>query len=526
MVKNISCKGVHMKCSGIFLALFVMLFSSCAFNFENDSKDITVDESLHTTIEASDSVQVVKWWNKDDALQYYEVQFVLSGTETGSRKIDQIQHYSAAGDLKWSYVYSYNSDTLVEKVTYFSAADTTPSFFHVFVYDTEKRVIEQAEYDGAGLLQWVRTNSYKVTDAAVDPIENAASYNSEPKNDGTIKYSFFPDSITWNMEVTYGSNSNIVVGLTAPSPTAEAVTISPISAHEKIVLSAPATPGSVTLVPETLSVAAYRFAYTDPLGKSVVSLNPAWYPVSVIRSGDDRLGGNTVQVDLAYDGSNRIISKTTHYGSAMALKVILEYNASNFPIKITTTGAALLLPMEYTFEYDENNRPAKISITTAGTVLQYFEYMYPDATVSLIMDNVHSIDPFSFLESLLSANVIIKNFNGDKILQQTFTIQAVTAGLQINVTKPDEIFNGSYNVKYNTDGKAIGLSAKDKNDNEVWAMEFALPDAAFELYATGVDSSLKFGRIFETYVPADSSAALETEAAAAICNNFIYDLLF
>jgi len=294
-----------MKHFGLIITITMVMSISCSFNFVNGTQDIIADEGLHTRIITTDTVQVTSWYDNNETLQYFE-----EGYLTGSRAIDQVQQYSAAGKLTHTYRYRYTAGGLVEIVAYYNAANTL-EWFQIYTFDADKNIDTQAEYNGAGVLQWVRKYSYIASGAAAGKIEVAASFNGALLIDGATKYSFLPSSDKWNIEESYGTKPNAVAGICSDGVTAaEVLTAGPsnadkVASHGRIsAVALPALPPAPSVVipslPGTLSVTGYRFAYYDEYGTSEVSINPLWYPVSALRE-DTRLKGKNIQVDLEYD---------------------------------------------------------------------------------------------------------------------------------------------------------------------------------------------------------------------------------
>ncbi len=504
-----------MKRFGIALALISALFTSCVFDFASSSKILSSADDLHCVTATSDSVQVTSYFNKTEVLQYYEESYIAGP----ARLIDQVQKYSASGVLESSVVYVYNPDNQAELVAYFDGTNAL-QWYQTYTYDTSK-VAVQAEYDGSGALQWARKYSYVASGDAIGKIETAASFSAASVLDGLSVYTFLSGSDKWNKEVSYGTNRNAVdcasvsVSLEAGAKTQDVVT-----SHGKITLALPAKPADPALVlpadpAAVLALSGYRFAYYDGYGSSEISLTPEWYPTTVLRT-DTRLEGRTLRVDLEYDGSNRIIGKNIFYGTTRALSVIIEYDAAGFPVKISTTGEAMMLPLEYSLTYDSHHRPQRVSISSALNLLQYFDYTYAGTALTLSASTDRSIDPFAFLDTLLTSVATVKQYDGDDKLVETFTAHSVAGGVSLEVTKPDNTFNGYFLVTLGASGKASSLASFDANGTKQAFWEFGFADAALESLGPG-----QFGRLVETCVPSGSGTV-----SSAIADNFKYDLMF
>jgi len=545
----LSCKEVYMKRTGLLLAIavlaFVVLpFSSCNFNFTAD-KNETASPALRCVTETSDNVQLNKWYD-GDTLKYYDEKYILAGTEKTTRLIDQIQSYTDSGKLKNSYRYTYTSAGLPETVAYYDSTNAL-KWFYAYEYvtvGTVTRISAQYEYDGANVLQCARKFTWTDMGTATGELKNAVFFDETKALKGGLSYYYLSDSKKWNMEISWGTDTDSIGTGDAPSVcAADAVNQATVANHGRLALTSPAIPAaSVPSVPADLSAsglaaALYRFQYEDTYGVSRVSLDKDWYPSSAYRT-DSRLGADALLVELAYDDAHRIVTKTTSLGATKALVVNIAYDADSFPVTIATSGAAMLLPLEYTVTYGTNHQVSKISVTSDGSLLRYFTYAYTAPTTAVTAPTARSIDPFAFIDSLLSSAVTISEFDGDDKPVETFVsrkadtvIGATTTGVIFDVHKGDAsgALNGSFVVTISASGVPVALSAKKADGTELWNRDFSSQSAILDRAKTGLTglpASLtgfgnSYGRLLETYLPSDGKTP-----AAGIAENFVYDLLF
>lgn len=501
----------------IALVALIALVSSCTFDFFDDAKDIAETDTLHSVTQTTENVQVTKWYDTSETLQYSEEGYIQSG----SRQIEQVQKYSASGELKHTYRYIYNAAAQIDLVAYYDSSDSL-QWFHVYTFDENDRISVQAEYNGSAILQWARKYTYvPSSETASGEISTVSSFTSLAQLDGVAVYSFLTGSKKWNKEVSYGTIGNVISDDPAICALiAEDVNVTSVTNHGRISVTMPNRPESLALTvpvdPSTvLSLTGYRFAYYDDYGNSKISLNPSWYPLSAVRD-DSRLDGNDLQVDLTYDSANRIVNKTTYYGSTKALSVDIAYDSGNYPTTVTTTGAAMLLPLEYTMAYDEYRRPSKISVTSEGKRLHYFNFAYSGTPAALTITTDRSIDPFNFLDSLLSVEMTITHYDGDDDLVESFYAHAVTEGIQIDVIKPDGKANGLFLVTRDAAGRPVSFTTKNAKGKTLNVQEFSFADAQIDAL-----SEATFGRLVEVFIPNDTS-----NGSSEIADNFKYDLFF
>ena len=541
--KLLSCKEVYMKRTGLLLAVVLIAFSSCNFNFTADKNETA--QSLRCVTETAETVQLSKWYD-GDTLKYYDEKYILPETKSTTRLIGQIQSYTDSGNLKYSYHYSYNAAGLPETVAYYDSTNAL-KWFYVYEYvtvGTVTRLSAQYEYDGANVLQCARKFTWTDTGLATGELKNAVLFDESKNPKGGLSYYYLPDSKKWNMEISWGTDTASIGTGCAPSVcAAEQAALPSVANHGLIALTAPTgwtLPGLA--VPDDLSTSGlaaslYRFQYEDAYGVSRVSLDKDWYPASAYRT-DTRMGSDPLLVELSYDSAHRIVKKTTTYGATKALVVNIAYDADNFPTTIATSGAAMLLPLEYGVEYGTNHQIKKISVTSGGSLLRYFTYSYTAPTKTVTAPTAKSLDPFAFIDSLLSSAVTISEFDGDNKAIETFVSRqadpvagSTTTGVIFEVHKGAATgeLNGSFTVTISSSGIPVALSAKKADGTELWNRDFGAQSALLDRAKnniSGLPASLNgfnfsYGRLLETYVPSDGKTP-----TTGIVENFVYDLLF
>jgi len=502
---------------------------------------------MRCVTETSETMQLCKWYD-GDALQYSDEKYILPGTEKSTRLIDQIQSYTAMGKLKYSYQYTYTAAGYPETMAYYDAANAL-KWFYAFEYVTVGTAIKlsaQYEYDAAGVLQWAKKYAWNDTGLATGELKSAVRFSQSSAIECSMNYYFLSDSKKWNMEISRGSGSaSIGPGNTPSVYSAGAKNSDSVPSHGRLPLLSPSIPVSPVLpVPSDLSstgllATGYRFQYEDTYGVSQVSLDKDWYPVLAYRT-DSRIGTDPLLVELSYDSAHRIVQKATSYGSTKALVVTVAYDKDNFPTSIGTSGAAMMLPLEYSVEYGTNHQIKKISVTSGGSLLRYFTYNYTAPTKPVVMPTSRSIDPFAFIDALLSSGVTICEFDGgDKPIEAFVSRQAdpvpgaTTTGVifDVHIENPSGAVNGSFTVTIDSSGIPVALSSKKADGTELWNREFGaqtvllnrvkteITDFPVKEKLTGFDNS--YGRLLETYLPATGETP-----SAGIAKNFMYDLLF
>ena len=536
-----------MKHLGVILAVCMVFSLSCSFDFLDDKKELASSGDLIEEKTSSDEVQLVKWKNIDGILQYYEEQYFV---DDGSRNIDQIQRYSSSGSLQYTYWYKYNPSGLMEMACLYNSADVLVSSF-VYTFAADNKIETQAEYyythtdpsEATAHLKGALSFTFAGSGSAAGKVNSAASFDGAAEMDGTVGYFFIPGSDKWNVELTYGAKGSALVGFPETGyPAREiisagVITSGTVESHGRIELSLPDLPTPPTLdipqLPDSgMSPTGYRFAYYDGDASIKIALNADRYPVSVVRSGDSKLAGKTMQVELAYDGEHRIVRKTTRYGSTMALNLEIEYDVDNYPLEITTTGKAMMAPLSYLIEYQPDHSLERISVSLSDTPVQYFTF---DGVDPLSPGDIRTIDPFAIFDGLFTAGAVIKHYTAANDLLETFTAESVDGGPKIVVNEPTDEgepggeTNGYY--LFSRDGDFTHtISAFSDDGKEVSSTDFSLPSPVTDTYddATGTVGGIpdQFGRLFETYTPVILADAAENQVAAAISKNFILDLLF
>jgi len=543
-----------MKKTGVLLiAAAATLLVSCTFDWPSGNNDLTEDTSSYTsTTETDATVEKVSSF-KDEVLQSYEVRYI---GDTDARTIDQVQYYSASGALKGSWVYARAASGLVERAAYFDA-ESDLRYYNVYDYDDAGAVSAQYEYDGESVLQSARL--YKKADSGLSAgqLETVAVFGPDATLQGGLQYYFLETSKTWNMEVALGSaSSSLSGGITALNPTAGADSVD-IAAETKLELTVPDLPTLPELaIPDfdalsasgQIAVSGYRFSYDDAYGNTLVALNQGWLPQSGSRK-DTRLA-ETISVELGYDDESRIVSKSTYYGSTLALKVVVTYattadgSISYIPVKVETTGAAMLLPLTYVIDYGPSHEVTALNVFSNDVQIRKLAYTYNGPVVPTTIEGLKSMDPFAFLSELLKSDIVIYDYDGDGKLIETFTPAVlydypgdatIPTGVRVDVhaAKADGSdggdFTGAYTVAYDTAGNSVSLKSTDAAGNLVWTQETGnLSDIVASLESVAPDvvaQASNLGSLVETWVPKDAQATAST-VVSEIQSSFMYNLLF
>jgi hypothetical protein len=490
------------------LAAAVLLLSACDMSFITQDTDLTDEAALieETTDLPGGAGHRVSWYIQEGhVLQYYEDHYVTDGKEV------QIQRFSATNTLSYTYLMAYTGDNKT-LLAYYSASNALV-WYQAFTYTASNCVETIREYDAANALQWAGKYAYG-SSAAPDKATVSATYAS----DFTLKAA----TIT-TFDATTGKpleeTSYALPEAAASIAEARSVSASGASPRALLALTAPTVPALPATWdlpdPATISlpVSGHSLWFYDPFGTTAVAFSAAWYPLSVKRSDDSRLTA-PVTVDLSYDEQGRISGKTTRYGDVVALDATIEYEdaSSFFPVRVDTTGRALYMPLVYDIAYDADHRPLTLTVSNADSVMARFDYEYAGPAVPTSVAALRSIDPFQFMDSLLTANLKIRQYDGDGILVETFNVVPVENGVKVEVIWPDGSQHGYYLALNDSSGQTISLAAYSAAGAQLWINSYGYAGAVEEAQA-------QFGRISEV-IDVDLAGIGSMDGGS-----FLYDLL-
>jgi hypothetical protein len=517
-----------MKSNRTALAIgLVLALASCNFGFLDDA-DLTGTGEVLTVVEtAFDGGKRYSYYNSDTVLQYYEDHFI-----TDSRTM-QMQRYSAEDLLRYGYLYQYDGDNRT-LVAYYDSASTI-KWYQVFTYPGTL-VQTSAEFNAANILQWSRRYEYGTGDPQTGTIMASASYDGTGTLTGCAIYEYLDGTISLSFLTEYGTVSCAVAGSmsvagsvsgSAPVSRATSKALEPV----KVNFLAPTIPEyTVPSIPDNaarsaLGVSGYTYWHYDPAnnGTSELRLNEDWYPIRVSHS-DDRLRlEKSVSVELEWNDANQITRKKSYYGTTLALDVSMTYNADGYPLKASTSGAAMLLPLDFELIYAERV-PARLNVSSNGSLLQWFKYEYAGAVLPASFSSIRSIDPFALLDDLVKSSLVIKHYDGDDNRIETFEFIADDNDFRVNVRDSNNALNGYYLASYDADDLVASLSAYDGAGSPQWEYSYGYADAVTDealLAKAGLSeaglSTADFGRLAETYL---------TDDLTEYAKGFVMDLLF
>jgi len=471
----------------VFGLALALALASCNFGFLDDADLSGTGEVLREEVTTIIGGERHAFYNTADELQYYEDHYITAA------KTMLLAYYNASNELRWYRVFTYNGETF-ETIT---------------------------EYDGADARQWSRRYEYgDGSEVPATTVINAASFAADGTPSGCAMYEF-DSSDRVSFLTSYGGVSCAVAGLSvaksASSATARSATraIAPLKVPGEIAYAVPSIPDAAAL--SALGVSGYAYWNYDAFGSSELSMDKDWYPVRVARV-DSRVA-KTVSMELAWSAGHRIIRKKSYYGSTLALDVSMEYTDDGYPLKASTSGAAMLLPLDYELVY-AGGVPARLNVSSNGSLLQWFKYEYTGAALPTSFPAIRGIDPFALLDGLAKSSLVIEHYDGDDLLIETFTFisNPATAVLKLEVENATGDSNGYYEAAY--EGELIAsLKAFNASGMEQWEYSYgyaeAMDDAAALAGAVGIPAD--FGRLAETYL---------TDDIQEYAKGFVMDLLF
>lgn len=525
--------------SVISAIMAIAILSSCSWNLSEKDGDLS-DVKVTTTTETAPTVEVTRCF-RNDVLSSYTVRYI---SDEITRVVDREQSYTADGVLTGAWAYHRNENGLVDLAAWYGP-DGALRYFYVYEHDADGDVSTQAQYDASSALEWLRRYQKKATGTAAGELETAATFTGPGLAlSGGLRYYFIDtaslQSETWNLEVSYGSDSgSLSGGVKAANPKAAAPSLDALETEERLTLTVPALPSlTAPAIPtdfasEGLAVSGYRLSFDDDYGNTTVSLNPSWYPLSGSRT-DNRLE-KKVSVTLTHDAQNRVTKKTMHYGSTLALEIDIEYvsPSSLFPARVSTSGSSMMLPLDYEISYGATwGEVTGVSVLSNGVLIRRFDYAYTTPVSSAIpAPLIRGMDPFSFMSELLRRDLVISEYDGDGKLVETFTTEAATSSVRVlvNRAKVDGSaggdLNGYYDVGFDVEGNPTSLVAASVTGAVSWSLNLAsFAPRRDDLEATAAaifDESVEFGPMVESLL-----APSDGETVPIIQDRFVYNLLF
>lgn len=475
----------------------------------------------------------------DDVLHSYTVRFISDAT---ARTVDQEQSYTANGTLVGIWKYHRNASGLIDVASYYGA-DQALSYSYAYAYDANEKVTTQAEYAASGRLEWLRRYSVKASGSAAGELEAAASYDGSQTLVGGLRYYFIDTasypSKKWNLEVAYGKDSgSLSGGVAAENPKACETVLDSLSTETRVDLTLPTLdPLPSPAIPADfasagLAVSGYRFSLDDGFGNTTVSLDSSWYPLSGTRT-DSRLQ-KAVTVDVEHDAQKRVTGQSLRYGSTLALKVDVDYESESslFPVRVSTSGSSMPMPLDYQIAYGSHHEVTEISAYSHGTLVRRFAYAYSTPVTSAVtVTALRGMNPFAFMSDFLKAGVVISEYDGDGKLVETFTSAASVTGVQVTVNKPTADgaaggdLNGTFEISFDSVGNCSAIVAKGADGSTVWSKNLSsiagmlpsLKDAA----GAAFDDTVKYGTMVESLI-----AQSDSQTVAKIQESFVYSILF
>jgi hypothetical protein len=474
----------------LLAATALALVGSCTFDFLNGGDD-GEEQTFHYTYDynTDETVAVMYCYDQDEVLQWSERYTYQEGNRTA------LERCSASDQILYTYLWGWE-DGKRSVEAYFDGTSTLRWYDH-FIYDGEL-LAELVEYDGAGLLQWFEVYQYsgsgkqtlavRFNSASALVGATATEYDAE---DRVLATSSYDSSGTLCAKVTHEwSSGGEETRRTSYAAPASAASMAPASrsavaarAPTGLVLPVPPEPPvapGFTLAERDLEVVSRRFWFYDAYGTTDVSTRADYLPTAVLRE-DIRLA-EAVSVALAYDDADRILSKTTSYGDTEALKIALTYEApSGWRVShIQSSGAAMLLPLDFDLSWDEAGVPVEVVVSYDASTLFTLSYDYDPLdlhthTITVVDgdDELYGCYVFTLADDWLSGTI------------EVFTDAART------------VPNGSYSLAYDEDLRTASFASYDAQGELVVRYEYGYEDLeglgetvmvgeyAFELDAQG-----------------------------------------
>ncbi len=433
---------------------------------------------------ALDCEENLLWWEK----------YVFNADEnrTGVQRYLPKGETNNYGDdsIQWTKLFDWDRE-YVSLEAYFLPTSTTPpqndhelQWYSRFSYDISGNLLMKANYDARGQFQWFEAREYSDTGQVV----NKARYTEAGPSsaEGEWFYTFeFDDQDRETLQKKY-----LPGDLTTPTvtiPEAVSPQLQQGSAHA-FDIPLP-TSESLTPLPDTPS-----FGSPETQGWALTWTKKTWHrengqfsmkydtgnkPLELELSSEELEG--EIKIALAYDEKDRPKSKITTYQGTEVLNLGFDYTSAGLVEKVTTSGASLLVPLDYEITYDENNLPTRIDINKDDTTLQYFEYTYQSTDTDggpTIVDQY--LDPLSFGGKV--ASITQYDGDGNQIGIYSFTYDDINEEIRIEAQEYDNesdtyLSKGYFLIKLGeengpADGKPVVFSSYNKDDERVWYYEY------------------------------------------------------
>ncbi len=417
------------------IALFIvaaLFLTACNMDFLTDTDNIDKGDecSIHYVYEDSDDdgVDDTKYaYNCEDTLLWWEeYQFDDEENKIGVRR------YNLNDTVKWTILGNWergnktleayflpsqvNSDTVSHEMQWYTRFGYGTPGASV----TDAPVQKRANYNAEGVLQWFEACEYSSADNLLNKVRYTGagtSQGDENSLEGQWLYTYeYDNEGRETQEKKYTPGEDTPPSITTPEAVVPAF---PEDTPHAFSIPLPKA-DSLTPLPEmpsfdpsssdewALSWTLKSWYHDGPeqygSGQFSIKYDDTPKPLELSLSSDTLEGD--IRIALEYyedeDGDGIFLpkSKVTTYKNTEVLNLGFEYTENSIEglvKKVTTSGEALLIPLDYEIEYNDNKVPRKISIKKGDTTLQYFVYSYKEDSAdgdATVID--HYLDPLNF----------------------------------------------------------------------------------------------------------------------------------
>lgn len=460
----------------VYILLLVLFLYGCSFDFfgsENEDKEsedsivvtYTFDKDTDTKYRYEDGV--LKWKEHYDYNENGECVFIkhLTPSDTllwsyiytwSDGNVVSESYFNNNNELSWFNTFSYNSDNLIQHNNYNSLGEL--QWFKSYTYSETGKIASSTSYTGTAEVQWAYSHDFDNSDRLI----RSSSHSANGTRVAYIEY-IYDESDRKIKEEGFGlaksEDRYYSSGKTFGFPSTGGInTLSRNSdSISAPVIPTPPAPTLTSLSFDTLTYSWMKIWAYDNFGYTYASLNSDRLPVYLKRSAPEYLNNKPVIIEIGYTGF-RVDTKTTKYDDKEILKLDFEYDSSNRPIMLRTTGEALLLPLNYSFTYRASGLPESISILNESALLQKFVYTY--------IGDENLIDKAKLGESIAS----IEHYDGDLNLIGTyiFSFDINLKKLTINVIDPENNNNGIFILQYDENGNTSSFSSYSSAGEQIW----------------------------------------------------------
>lgn len=440
-------------------AAALALLASCTFDFLNGDDADEPAPVYHYTYNSDNTIMYCL--DQDDVLQWSEhYTYDADGNKLS------LQRLSPSDELQYSYLYDWENGLNTVKA-YFDGTGALRWYDHS-IYQGDL-LVRLCEYDGNGELQWFAVYEYSgsglktqaarydgdsaLIDAfvweygAAETLVTEKSYDASGTLCAKVTHEWSVDGketrrIVYELPPsTPGEAARGITGLTLPTPP-----------------DPPAVP-VLTLSDRELQVASRRFWFYDAYGATDVTTRADYLPTAIVRE-DARLA-KAVTVALRYDEVGRILSKSTSYGDTEALRIVLTYaSASGYLVShIESSGAAMLIPLEFDLTYDEAGLPTQVTIGYDTSVLFALSYDYNEA------------DP-------LTHTITVREGDGSLYGCYVFSVAGdfLSGRIDVYTDEACTVSNGYYALAYNDDSQTVSFAAYSAAGDPVVQYQYGYED--------------------------------------------------